>query len=150
MLIYIYSLLMRSTYIYMPVPVAAQSKAWVCGRSPAEISVRIPSVWMSVCCECCVLSGIALRRTITRPKESYRLWCVVVCDLETSWVRRPRPALGCNSHKKKNMYIHTYLLSTVQKFPAWHTNAAPNGKCCEGCIVPSMVRLMYQLKSVLK
>ena len=25
-----------------------------------------------------------------------------------------------------------------------------NGKCCEGYIVPSMVRLMYQLKSVLK
>ena len=23
-------------------------------------------------------------------------------------------------------------------------------KCCEGCIVPSMVTLMYQLKSVLK
>ena len=40
--------------------------------------------------------------------------------------------------------------SRVQKFPAWHTKAAPNGKCCQGCIVPFMVRLMYQLKSVLK
>ena len=40
--------------------------------------------------------------------------------------------------------------SRVQKFPAWHTKAAPNGKCCEGYIVLSMVRLMYQLKSVLK
>ena len=37
-----------------------------------------------------------------------------------------------------------------QKFPAWHTKAAPNGKCCEGYTVPSMVRLMYQLESVLK
>ena len=43
-----------------------------------------------------------------------------------------------------------YIRSTVQKFPAWHTKATPNGKCCEGYIVPSMVRLMYQLKSVLK
>ena len=42
------------------------------------------------------------------------------------------------------------LRSKVQKFPAWHIKAAPNGKCCEGYIVPSMVRLMYQLKSVLK
>jgi len=25
---------------------------------------------------------------ITRPEESYRLWCVVVCDLETSRMRR--------------------------------------------------------------
>ena len=43
-----------------------------------------------------------------------------------------------------------YIRSRVQKFPAWHTKAAPNGKCCEVYTVPSMVRLMYQLKSVLK
>ena len=48
--------------------------------------VRIPpGVWMSVCCECCVLSGRGLcDELIARPEESYRLWCVVVCDLETS------------------------------------------------------------------
>ena len=38
---------------------------------------------MDVCCECCVLSGRGLcDELITRPEESYRLWCVVVCDLE--------------------------------------------------------------------
>jgi hypothetical protein len=26
---------------------------------------------------------------ITRPEDSYRLWCVVVCDLETSSMRTP-------------------------------------------------------------
>jgi len=31
---------------------------------------------------------------ITRPEESYRLWCVVVCDLETSRMRRPWSAVG--------------------------------------------------------
>jgi len=48
--------------------------------------VRIPPrAWMSVCCECFVLSGRGLcDELITRPEESYRLWCVVVCDLETS------------------------------------------------------------------
>ena len=47
--------------------------------------VRIPpGAWMSVCCECCVLSRRGLfDELITRPEESYRLWCVVVCDLET-------------------------------------------------------------------
>ena len=47
--------------------------------------VRIPSAaWMSVCCDCCVLSGRGLcDELITHPEESYRLWCVVVCDLET-------------------------------------------------------------------
>jgi hypothetical protein len=31
---------------------------------------------------------------ITRQEESYRLWRVVVCDLETSLMRRPRPTGG--------------------------------------------------------
>jgi hypothetical protein len=40
---------------------------------------------MFVCCECCVLSGRGLCDVlITRPEESYQLWCVVVCDLQTS------------------------------------------------------------------
>jgi len=48
--------------------------------------VRIlPGAWMFVCCECCVLSRRGLcDELIIRPEESYRLWCVVVCDLETS------------------------------------------------------------------
>jgi hypothetical protein len=40
---------------------------------------------MFVCCECYVLSGRGLcDGLITRPEESYRLWCVIVCDQETS------------------------------------------------------------------
>ena len=64
--------------------------------------VRIPpEAWMFVCCECCLLSGRGLcNELITRPEESYRLWCVVVCDLETSRMRRPWPALGCSATKK--------------------------------------------------
>ena len=66
--------------------------------------VRIPpEAWMSVCCECCVLLGRGLcDEMITRPEESYRLWCVVVCDLETSTMRRPWPALGRSATEKKN------------------------------------------------
>ena len=58
--------------------------------------VRIlTGAWMSVCCNCCVLSGRGLcNGLITRPEESYRLWCVVVCDLETSWMRGPWPTGG--------------------------------------------------------
>ena len=38
---------------------------------------------VDVCCECCVLSGRGLcDGLITRTEESYRLWCVVLCDLE--------------------------------------------------------------------
>ena len=48
--------------------------------------VRIPpGAWIFVCCECRVLSGRVLcDELITRPEESYRLWYIVVCDLETS------------------------------------------------------------------
>ena len=42
-----------------------------------------PGTWMFVCVECCVLSCRGLcDELITRPEDSYRLWCVVVCDLE--------------------------------------------------------------------
>jgi len=57
-----------------------------------------PTGVMDVCCEYCVLSGRGLcDELITRPEESYQLWCVVVCVLETSRMRRPWPALGCSA-----------------------------------------------------
>src|SRR5215475_12796302 len=53
--------------------------------------VRIPlGAWIFVCCECRVLSGRGLCDELTtRPEESYRLCCVVVCDLETSRIGAP-------------------------------------------------------------
>jgi len=65
--------------------------------------VRIPpKAWIYVCCECCVLSGRGLRDAlITCPYESYRLWCVVMCDPETSRMKRSWPALGCSVRGKK-------------------------------------------------
>jgi len=42
-----------------------------------------------------VLSGRGLcDGLIIRPEESYRLWRVVVCDQETSKIRRIKPATG--------------------------------------------------------
>jgi len=56
---------------------------------------------MSVSCECCVLSGRGLSDgLITRPEESYLLWCIV-CDLETSKMRRPWTTGGLLRQKKK-------------------------------------------------
>ena len=62
-----------------------------CGRSPADILGSNPTgAWILVCCECRVLSGRGLcDELITRPEESYRLCCVVVCDLETSRMGAP-------------------------------------------------------------
>ena len=71
---------------------------WPRGRRRRSAAARLlrswvritPGAWMFVCCECCVLSGRRLwDELITRPEESYRLWCVVVCDLETSRIGAP-------------------------------------------------------------
>jgi len=64
--------------------------------------VRIPpGAWISVCCECCVLSGRGLcDGLITRPEKSYRLWCVL-CDLETSIMIKPWPTGGCGARNKQ-------------------------------------------------
>ena len=42
------------------------------------LQVRIPAgAWMSLSCECCVLSGRSLCvGMITLPEESCRVWCV--------------------------------------------------------------------------
>jgi hypothetical protein len=63
--------------------------------------VRIPpGAWTFICC---VLSGRRLcDDLITRPEESYRLWCFVVCGLETLGIRRPWPTWGRRATGKDN------------------------------------------------
>jgi hypothetical protein len=52
------------------IPVAAQSSAWVCGRSLVRLWVRIqPVTWMSVSCECCLLFVV---RSLLRANHSSR------------------------------------------------------------------------------
>jgi len=51
---------------------------------------------------------------ITRPERSYRMWYFVVCDLETSKMRRPWPTGGCCAKKKgkrrrKQHWLHSLL-----------------------------------------
>jgi len=83
-------------------PVAARLLRWW---------VRIPpGAGMSVCCECCMLSGRGLcDELITRPEMSYEVWCVVVCDLETSWMRRPWPTGGPGGGLSRQKQINSSL-----------------------------------------
>jgi hypothetical protein len=67
--------LMHALYS-VPIPVAARSKAWVCGRSLSGIAGSNPGGGMDVCF-LGVLSGRGLCvGLINRPEESYRVWCV--------------------------------------------------------------------------
>ena len=66
---------------------------------------------------CCVLSGRGLcDELITHPEESYRLRCVIVCDLETPWIRRPWPTGGLLRQKQTNKQIK--LMMTTSKHVA--------------------------------
>jgi len=79
-----------------PVPLVARSRR----RSPTARLLRSwvqipPGAWMSLCCNCCVLSGRGhCDELIICQGESYRVCCVVVCDLEISWMRRTWPTGG--------------------------------------------------------
>ena len=71
---------------------------------------------MSLCCECCLLSGRGLcDGPITRPEESCRLWCVIVWDIENL-----RNEEGYKTHngvvmpeKMYNLFKLILMISTV-------------------------------------
>jgi len=65
-----------------------------------------------------VLSGRGLcDELITRPEESYRLWCVVVCDLENLKNEEAMTRVGSQRHIKKNFYMsQIYFLRTKHDF----------------------------------
>ena len=102
-----------STPLYENICLISPTKITACPsgrRSEAarlmRLWVRIPPGGMDVCCECYVFSGRGLcDELISRPEESYRLWCVVVCDLETSWMRSPWLTGGCCSKNKQTTKI---------------------------------------------
>jgi hypothetical protein len=87
------------------------------------LQVRIPpKAWMSLCCNCCVLSGIrSCDKLIPRPEESYRMWCVIVCELGTSIMGRSWPALGCCARGHKLaitfLFLSTFIYNLHLPFP---------------------------------
>jgi hypothetical protein len=94
--------------------------------------------WMFVCCECCVLSGRGLcDELITHPEESYRLWCIVVCDLKTSWMRRPWPTRGCCT-KKKIICSHMWQRRGGEKFYFLLTSHL----CCNAGVMLTHTQIM--------
>ena len=66
--------------IARPIPVTARAKAWVCGLLGLRVRIA-PGPWMSVSCECFVLSVRGLcDGLITRPEKSSQMCaCVCVC-----------------------------------------------------------------------
>jgi hypothetical protein len=78
---------------------------------------------MFVYCECCVLSGRGLYdELITRPEESYRLWCVVVCDLENLKNEEAMTRVGSQRHRRKTYAFKLNFWSkSFDYLPLWLT-----------------------------
>jgi len=69
-----------------------------------------------------VLSGRGLcDELITRPGESYQLWCITVCDLENLKNEEAMTGVGSQRHKKIYIYIytHTSTASFCNKILSW-------------------------------
>jgi hypothetical protein len=61
---------------------------------------------MFVRCKCFVLSGRGIcDELITRPEESYRLWCVIVCGLENLKNEEAMPRVESQRHRKNKIYF---------------------------------------------
>jgi hypothetical protein len=90
-------------------------------RCPAScllrLWVRIPlGAWKFVCYERCVLSRRGLCAELTaHPEESYQLWCIIECDLETLWMRRPWPSGGCRAKNKQTSKVQATPVTTSNK-----------------------------------
>jgi hypothetical protein len=81
---------------------AARSKAWAYGRALAGVLGSNPAGGMGVCLlSVCVLSGRGLcDKLITRPEESYRVWCVSECAREASKKDVAYARFGLLRHRK--------------------------------------------------
>jgi len=91
-------------------PAARLLRSWV--RIP-------PGAWVFVCCECRVLSGRGLcDELITLPEESYRLWCVVVYDLETWRIGAPY------IYDISNLRVNDLTLILLTRRKWWANNAS--------------------------
>jgi hypothetical protein len=101
-------------HLSLLVPVAAQSK---CG----SVATRLLRLWLWIplgngylLWVLCVLSARGLcDKLITCPEESYQLWCIIVCDLETLWMGNPWPTWGllCHIQTKTFVIIHFVINS---------------------------------------
>ena len=93
---------------------------------------------------CCAGRGLCVG-LITRPEESYRMWCVSECNLETSTIKRPRPTRGCRALRTENTTTELLLCAG---FKASKGFVAISVASCTFCLsvyaIPTGARLSFQ------
>jgi hypothetical protein len=96
----------------------------------------------------CVLSGRCLcDGLITRPEESYRLWCVLVCDLGISRMRRLKLIKGCKCRIEK-IILTLLIIGTViirgTRWCSWLRHCATSREVA-GSIPDGVTRIFHWL-----
>jgi len=108
--VFIWGIIQKELTINVMVPVNAQSKVWVYGRSLAGIAgTNPPGTWMSVYCECCVLSVRSQCVELITLPEGPTDCCVSECDRGALETRRSWPTRGCCAIKN-NLNLFRSLL----------------------------------------
>ena len=107
---------------------------WPRGLRCRSAATRLLRLWVRIpprsrMFVCCVLSGRGLcNKPITCPGESYRLWCVVVCDLENliknEWGAHGPPG-GCSATKKKKPPRVQYILQKKHIMQEQYSKTSP-------------------------
>jgi len=106
--------ILKYVLLYKPIPVAARSKAYVCGRSRAEIVGSNPSGGMDVCVVSVVCCQVEVSATSWSLIQMSRIdYGASLCDTETSWMGRPWLTGGQSRPK-------TSVVARLLSFRMWH------------------------------
>jgi hypothetical protein len=109
---YIYS------FICNPIPVAARSKSWLCGRWLTDIASSKPDGGVNVFCECCVLSGFPLRRADHSSREVLRrVLCLNVISKAQQW--GSLDPIGLSSHGWEKIYLRVIRRQQLFRYVMW-------------------------------
>ena len=148
-------------FIYVCIYLLMGRSHWPCCLRYGSTAARLlrswirnpPGAWISVCCECCMLSGRDLcDELITRPEECYRLWCVIVCDQEkqknlvNEEDKTPWGVIVPREKKIINGVIHSSVDELCTTHIGWLTNNKKvelqyskinTHKCCNSVVILS-------------
>ena len=114
--LHLYFYFIYNKHIHIYIYIYLRRSQWTRGRRRRctaarllRLRVRIPPGGMDVCrFECCVLSGRGLcDGPITRPGESYWLWCVV-CSRNLK-NEDAMASVGPQRHRKNYSYLHLQI-----------------------------------------
>ena len=118
-----------------PIPMDERFKSMICGYRLLGMPVRFPrGPWISVSCECCVLSEFS------RTGRSLVQRNPTVCDVLSCMIYKP-PAVGCCARRKTCYHFHI--------FEFWVYSTASLDKMSQSKIMLNLTSHKHTIKFIL-